>query len=120
MANKKVKLKVSDRINIINNAQKLGCTWAVRCKFDDFIDSITVSDEDYEKAGVGRDEDGKIVVKDDFEIEYDTANVPDVIVKAITDTIINLEETSIRVPSLKPMYEDVKNSLGLIVDVADL
>jgi hypothetical protein len=79
-----------------------------------------VSDEDYEKAGVGRDEDGKIVVKDDFEIEYDTANVPDVIVKAITDTIINLEETSIRVPSLKPMYEDVKNSLGLIVDVADL
>jgi hypothetical protein len=117
---KKVKLKVSDRINIINNAQKLGCTWPVRCKFDEFIDTVNVSDEDYEKAGVGRDENGKIAVKNDFEVEYDTANVPDVIKKAIEDTIINLEEASIRTPNMKPMYEDVKNSLGLIVDVEAL
>lgn len=117
---KKVTLKVSDRINIINNAQKLGCTWEIRCRFDDFIDSITVSDEDYEKAGVGRGEDGKITVKDDFSIEYDTANIPEVIAKAIADTIINLEETSYRAPSLKPMYDEVKNSLGLIVDVDTL
>ncbi len=120
MANKIVKLKVSDRINIINNAQKLGCTWAIRCRFDEFIDSIMVSDADYEKAGVSRDDDGKIVVKDDFIIDYDTNQIPDVIVKAITDTIIKLEETSIRVQSMKPMYEDVKNSLGLIVDVDSL
>lgn len=120
MAKKKVKLTVTDRINIINNAQKLGCTWAVRCKFDEFIDSLMVSDEDYEKAGVGRDEDGKVVAKDNFAIDYDTTQIPKVIVDAITDTIIKLEETSIRVPSMKPLYEDVKNSLGLIVDVDSL
>ncbi len=120
MANKKVKLKVTDRINIINNAQKMGCTWPVRCHFDEFIDSITVSDEDYEKANVHRNEDGKIVADDDFVIEYDTSVIPEVIVKAISDTIINLEEASIRTASLKPMYEDVKNSLGLIVDVDTL
>lgn len=112
-----VKLKVSDRINIINNAQKLGCTWALRVKFDDFIDSITVSDEDFEKAGVSRDDEGKIVVKNDFEIDYDTSTIPEVVSKAITNTLINLEETAIRTPNLKPMYEEVKNSLGLLVNV---
>jgi hypothetical protein len=115
-----VKLKVSDRINIINNAQKLGCTWPVRCKFDEFIDTVNVSDEEYEKAGVGRDENGKIAVKNDFTIDYDTEKVPEVIAKAIADTIINLEETSVRSPALTPVYEDVKNSLGLIVDVSAL
>lgn len=115
-----VKLKVSDRINIINNAQKLGCTWPVRCKFDEFIDTVNVSDEEYEKAGVGRDENGKIVVKDDFTVDYDTSNVPDVIAKAIANTIINLEETSVRVPTMAPVYDEVKNSLGLIVNVSAL
>lgn len=115
-----VKLKVSDRINIINNAQKLGCTWPVRCKFDEFIDTVNVSDEEYEKAGVGRDENGKIVVKDDFTVDYDTSNVPDVIAKAIANTIINLEETSVRVPTMTPVYDEVKNSLGLIVNVSAL
>lgn len=115
-----VKLKVSDRINIINNSQKLGCTWPIRVKFDEFLDSVNVSDEEYEKAGVGRDEDGKIVVKNDFEVEYDKSKVPDVIAKAITETIIKLEELSLMNASLKPRYDEVKGSLGLIVDVADL
>lgn len=115
-----VKLKVSDRINIINNAQKMGCTWPVRCKFDEFIDTVNVSDEEYEKAGVGRDDKGKIVVKDDFTVDYDTDNIPKVISDAIADTIIKLEETSVRIPTMTPVYEDVKNSLGLIVDVSSL
>lgn len=115
-----VKLKVSDRINIINNSQKLGCTWPIRVKFDEFLDSVNVSDEEYEKAGVGRDDDGKIVVKNDFEVEYDKSKVPEVIAKAITETIIKLEELSLMNAALKPRYDEVKGSLGLIVDVADL
>lgn len=115
-----VKLKVSDRINIINNAQKLGCTWAVRCKFDEFIDSVNVTDEEFEKAGVGRDEDGKLTVKNDFTVEYDKAQVPDVIKDAIVQNIIKLEEGALRVPTLKPLYDEVKSSLGLLVDVDEL
>ena len=120
MATKKIKLKVTDRINIINNAQKMGCTWPVRCSFDQFIDTVNVSDEEYEKAGISRDENGKIVAKDDFSVDYDTSVIPEVIAKAIEDTIIRLEEASIRTASLKPMYDDVKNSLGLLVDVDTL
>lgn len=115
-----VKLKVTDRINIFNNAQKLGCTWPVRCAFDAFIDSISVSDEEYEKAGVHRGDDGKFLADNDFVIEYDKDSVPKVIREAIEQNIIKLEETSLRAPSMKPMYEDVKASLGLIVDVDEL
>ena len=115
-----VKLKVTDRINIINNAQRLGCTWPIRCVFDDFIDSVNVVDEDYEKADIHRDENGKLVAGNDFEIDYDKDLVPQAIREAIEQNIIKLEEASIRTPSLKPMFDDVKASLGLIVDVDEL
>jgi hypothetical protein len=115
-----VKLKVTDRINIINNAQRFGCTWPIRCVFDEFIDSVNVSDEEYEKAGIHRDESGKVVADNDFEIEYDKDLVPKAIRKAIEQNIINLEETSIRTATMKPMFEEVKASLGLLVDVDEL
>ena len=115
-----VKLKVTDRINIINNAQRLGCTWPIRCVFDEFIDSVNVVDEDYEKADIHRDENGKLVAGNDFEIDYDKDLVPQAIREAIEQNIIKLEEASIRTPSLKPMFDDIKASLGLIVDVDEL
>ena len=115
-----VKLKVTDRINIINNAQRLGCTWPIRCVFDEFIDSVNVVDEDYAKADIKLDGNAKLVAGNDFEIDYDKDLVPQAIREAIEQNIIKLEEASIRTPSLKPMFDDVKASLGLIVDVDEL
>lgn len=115
-----VKLKVTDRINIFNQAQKLGCTWPVRCAFDAFIDSVSVSDEEYERAKVHRGDDGKFVADNDFEIDYDKDLVPKAIKEAIEQNIINLEEASLRTQGMKPMYEDVKAGLGLLVDVDEL
>lgn len=113
---KKIKLGIIDRWNIERNAYRLPSTLAVRLAFDAFIDSIHISNEEAEKAGL-KVEDGVPTVKKDIKIEYDTATVSGDILNAIDDYIGRLESGATAPGStLGSLLTSVNESLGLLVN----
>lgn len=117
MAKTTVSLKISDRYNIIKYAYQIPCTLAVRMAFDDFVDSLAVSDEEEAKAVV-KIENGVPHVENDFATEYKTETFPKVILDAIEEYIERLT-VGAKAPNatlIKTTLDEVNASLGLLVN----
>lgn len=114
MKSTKIKLKLSDRLNIIKYVYMLKCTLPVRCTIDTFVDMIQPSDEEMKKGEV-QFKDGNPSVKNDFTVDFDITEVPTAISDAIKNYLAEIEMASKSSDNLKKTYELVKSTLGLVV-----
>lgn len=73
---KTIKLTITDRSALCRYINLITCTIPIRLVIDEFIDKFSPSDEELKKAGVTFN-DGRISsIKDDFEKEFSTEDVP--------------------------------------------
>ena len=114
MNSTKIKLKLSDRLDIIKYVYMLKCTLAVRCTVDSFVDMIQPSDAEMKKGEVYF-KDSYPFVSNDFTVDFDIADVPPAITEAIKSYMAELEMASKNSESLKKTYDLVKSTLGLVV-----
>jgi len=114
MKSTKIKLKLSDRLDIIKYVYMLKCTLAVRCAIDSFVDMIQPSDAEMQKGEV-HFKDGYPFVDNDFTVDFDIADVPPAITEAINSYMAELEMASKNSENLQKTYNLVKSTLGLVV-----
>lgn len=115
MKNTKIKLKLTDRLNIIKYVYTLKCTLAVRLAVDTFVDMIQPTDDEMKTGKVTFDQ-GNPVAENDFAIDFDKSQVPEAISDAIKSYLAELEMASKTSEQLKKTYDMIKSTLGLVVD----